>query len=87
MTLRYAEAVKKSGAKIITAPVGGFQDLDLNEEFIASGKTDMIAMARAFICDPEYGKKAYEGRGEDVVPCILCNKCHGMPDGLWMSVP
>jgi len=76
VTLRYSEAIKKSGAKIITAPTGGFQDLDLNEEYIASGKADMIAMARAFICDPEYGKKAYEGRGEDVIPCMLCNKCH-----------
>jgi 2,4-dienoyl-CoA reductase-like NADH-dependent reductase (Old Yellow Enzyme family)/thioredoxin reductase len=78
ITLRYAEAVKKSGAKIIVAPVGGYQDLDQNEEFIAGGKADMIAMARAFITDPEYGRKAYEGRGEDVVPCILCNRCHGI---------
>jgi 2,4-dienoyl-CoA reductase-like NADH-dependent reductase (Old Yellow Enzyme family)/thioredoxin reductase len=76
-TLHYAEAVKKSGARIVVAPVGGYQDLDLNEEYIASGKTDMIVMARSFVCDPEYGKKAYEGRGEDVVPCIRCNKCHG----------
>jgi 2,4-dienoyl-CoA reductase-like NADH-dependent reductase (Old Yellow Enzyme family)/thioredoxin reductase len=78
ITLRYAEAVKKSGAKIVVAPVGGYQDLDLNEEFIASGKADMIAMARAFIADSEYGRKVYEGRGEDVVPCILCNRCHGI---------
>ena len=72
---------------MITAPVGGFQDLDLNEEYIATGKTDMIAMARAFICDSEYGKKAYEGRGEDVVPCIRCNKCH-VPSmtGPWHSM-
>jgi 2,4-dienoyl-CoA reductase-like NADH-dependent reductase (Old Yellow Enzyme family)/thioredoxin reductase len=76
-TLHYAEAIKKGGAKIITAPNGGFQDLDLNEEYIATGKTDMVAMARAFICEPEYARKAYEGRGEDVTPCIRCNKCHG----------
>jgi 2,4-dienoyl-CoA reductase-like NADH-dependent reductase (Old Yellow Enzyme family)/thioredoxin reductase len=87
ITLRYAEAIKKSGAKIITAPIGGYQDLDLNEEYIASGKTDMIAMARAFICDPEYAQKAYEDRGEDVVPCIRCNKCH-VPSmtGPWLSI-
>jgi thioredoxin reductase len=85
-TLRYAEAIKKSGAKITVAPVGGYQDLDLNEAFIASGKADMIAMARAFICDPEYGRKAYEGRGEDVVPCILCNRCHGITKAPRLSV-
>jgi 2,4-dienoyl-CoA reductase-like NADH-dependent reductase (Old Yellow Enzyme family)/thioredoxin reductase len=77
ITIRYAEAIKKSGIKMVVAPIGGYQDLDLNEEFIASGKTDMVAMARAFIADPEYGQKAYEGRGEDIVPCILCNKCQG----------
>lgn len=87
ITLDYARAVKEGGAKIITAPVGGFQDLDFNEQAIASGKTDMIGMARAFLCDPEYGKKACEGRGEDVVPCILCNDCHGisMTRGPWFS--
>jgi 2,4-dienoyl-CoA reductase-like NADH-dependent reductase (Old Yellow Enzyme family)/thioredoxin reductase len=83
VTLKYAEALKKSGTKIVTAPVGGFLDPALNEEFISSGKTDLVAMARPFICDPEYGKKAYEGRGEDVVPCIKCNKCHG--DTSWLS--
>ena len=45
VTIQYAEAVKKSGTKIVTAPIGGYQDLDLNESYIASGKADMIAMA------------------------------------------
>lgn len=87
LAIRYAQVIKDSGARIITAPVGGFQDLDLNEEYIASGKTDMIGMGRAFICDSEYGKKAYEGRGEDVVPCLRCNKCHVVSlTGHWFSV-
>jgi 2,4-dienoyl-CoA reductase-like NADH-dependent reductase (Old Yellow Enzyme family)/thioredoxin reductase len=77
ITLHYAQAIKEGGAKIVTAPNGGFQDLELNEEYIASGKTDMVAMGRAFFCDSEYYRKAIEGRGEDVVPCIRCNKCHG----------
>lgn len=75
-TLGYAEAIKKSGAKVLAAPIGGFQDPDELETYIRDGKCDMIAMGRAFICDPEYGKKLYENRGEDVVPCLLCNKCH-----------
>ena len=85
--IAYSEAIKKSGAKIITSPGGGFQDLDLNEEYIASGKADMITEARAFICDSEYGKKMSSGMGEDVVPCIRCNKCHGESmDGPWYTV-
>jgi len=87
VSLDIAQAIKESGAKIIVAPNGGFRDPDLNEEYIAKGKTDMIAMARAFISDPDYGKKINEGRGEDTVPCIMCNKCHGLSlTGPWYSV-
>lgn len=80
--IRYAQTIKESGTKMVIAVNGGFQDLGMNEEYIASGKCDMISMARAWWADPEYGKKAYEGRGEDVVPCILCQDCHshkGLP--------
>jgi len=85
--IAYSEAMKKGGAKIILAPGAGFQDLDLNEEYIASGKADMITEARAFICDTDYGKKMQAGIGEDVVPCIRCNKCHGLSQsGPWYTV-
>jgi len=86
-TLKYVEALKKAGVKIAVAPNGGYQDLDKNEEYIATGKCDMIAMGRAFIADTEYAKKAYEGRGEDVTPCVLCNKCHGVSfSSSWFTV-
>jgi len=75
--LYLAKAIRDAGIKMILAPNAGFQDLDENEEFIASGLCDMITMSRAWHADTEYGKKAYEGRGEDVVPCIRCNRCHG----------
>lgn len=85
--ITYSEAIKKSGAKIFTAPGAGFQDLDLNEEYIANGKADLITEARAFICDSEYGKKMYAGKGDDVVPCIRCNKCHGLSmSGPWYTI-
>ena len=75
--LQFAEAFKKRGIKALCAPVGGFQDPDDMERFIAEGKTDLVCMARAFICDPEFVKKLQQGRGEDIVPCIRCDRCHG----------
>jgi thioredoxin reductase len=75
--LYLSRAIKDAGIKMILAPNAGFQDLDENEKFIADGICDMITMSRPWHADTEYGKKAYEGRGEDVVPCILCNRCHG----------
>lgn len=84
--LYLAKAIKDAGVKMLLAPNAGFQDLDENEEFITSGVCDMITMSRAWHADPEYGKKAYEGRGEDVVPCLLCNRCHGPGfDGPWFA--
>jgi 2,4-dienoyl-CoA reductase-like NADH-dependent reductase (Old Yellow Enzyme family)/thioredoxin reductase len=74
--LYMAEAVKKSGAGIKVGTSGGYQDLDICEDIIASGKADFIAMARSWISNPDYGRLAYEGRGEDVVPCLRCNGCH-----------
>jgi len=74
--LHMAETIKKSSAAIAVVTIGGYQDLETCEDVIASGKADFIAMARAWICNPDYGRKAYEGRGEDVVPCLWCNQCH-----------
>jgi 2,4-dienoyl-CoA reductase-like NADH-dependent reductase (Old Yellow Enzyme family)/thioredoxin reductase len=87
-SLQYSQALKESGARITVAPNGGFNDLDKNEQYIKEGKADIIALGRSFICDWEYGKKATEGRGEDVVPCLQCNRCHGpgQGDGPWISV-
>lgn len=75
--LQFAAAMKQRGIKSIVSPVGVFQDLDDIERFLAEGKCDCVSMARAFICDYEYGQKLLEGRGEDVVPCLRCNGCHG----------
>ena len=75
-TLDACAKVKASGTKILCEPMGGYQDLDDAEEIIASGKADLIGAARAFFVDPEYHKKAKDGRGEDVLPCVRCNKCH-----------
>jgi len=76
--LRIAQALKESGTKIIINPNAGFRDPDFIEKAIASGKTDLVSMGRAFICEPDYGEKVYAGRGEDTTPCIMCNKCHGL---------
>jgi NADPH-dependent 2,4-dienoyl-CoA reductase/sulfur reductase-like enzyme len=84
--LKYAQAIKESGARIFTAPNGGFGDLDQNNQYIEEGKADIIAMATQLIVDWEYGKKMAEGRGEDRIPCIGCNKCHGFQNPPWLTV-
>jgi len=74
--LALAAAIKKSGTTLPIVTIGGYQDLDESENIIATGQADFISMARGWIADPNLGTKAYEGRGEDVVPCIKCLRCH-----------
>jgi thioredoxin reductase len=76
--LAYAEAIKKAGIKILTCPGAGFHDPVLNDQFIASGKTDMISMTTPFFADPELVKKVAAGRADDVVPCYQCQNCHAV---------
>jgi 2,4-dienoyl-CoA reductase-like NADH-dependent reductase (Old Yellow Enzyme family)/thioredoxin reductase len=74
--LYMAEAIKKSGADIKVVTIGGFTDPDSCENAIASGKADFVAGARSWISNPDFGRLVYEGRSEDVVPCLRCNGCH-----------
>ncbi len=76
-TLEYARALKAAGLKhTLVAPVGGFQDPDIMERHLREGSADLIALARAFICDDQFGQKILEQRGEDIVPCLRCDRCH-----------
>jgi 2,4-dienoyl-CoA reductase-like NADH-dependent reductase (Old Yellow Enzyme family)/thioredoxin reductase len=87
VSLDFSQAIKKSGSRINTAVAGGFHNVSMNEEYVASGKVDLICVGRPLLCEPEYGKKIYEGRGEDITPCIQCNKCHGISmSGDWYTV-
>ncbi len=78
--------VQEAGGGILINVVGGCQDLDHCEAIVSSGQADFIGAARAFIADPDWGNKAYEGRGEDVVPCLRCNKCHIPGPEKWNTV-
>ena len=44
------------------------------EEVLAEGCADMVSMARPWLADGHFMKKAAEGRGDEIVPCIGCNQ-------------
>ncbi len=44
------------------------------EQTLASGHADLISMARPFLADPEFVKKAGEGRSDEINTCIGCNQ-------------
>ena len=44
------------------------------EEILEAGQADIIGLTRALIADPEWARKAMEGRADDIRPCIGCNQ-------------
>lgn len=72
--VHFAEAVKKT----VSIPVGTanrINDPQLAEKILEEGKADLIAMGRPLIADPELPKKAFEGKLDDIRPCIACCDC------------
>lgn len=47
---------------------------DVAEAVLADGCADLVSMARPFLADPDFVRKAAEGRAEEIAPCIACNQ-------------
>ncbi|MDU6055357.1 MAG: NADPH-dependent 2,4-dienoyl-CoA reductase, partial [Acinetobacter junii] len=47
---------------------------DVAEEIIASGKADMVQMARPFLADPYWVNKTATNRVDEINTCIACNQ-------------
>lgn len=73
----YLAAEIKKHVKTPVATVGSLSEPDKMEEIIASGKADIVCMARALIADPYLPRKVEQGRTEDIRPCQRCFNCQG----------
>ena len=47
---------------------------DVAEQVLADGCADMVSMARPFLADPDFVRKAKDGRADTIAPCIACNQ-------------
>lgn len=71
----YLAAEIKKHVSIPVATIGGLNDPAQMEEIIASGKADVVYMARALLADPFLPRKVMENRSEDIVHCLRCFTC------------
>ena len=44
------------------------------EQLLADGHADMVSMARPFLADADFVRKAAEGRADEINTCIACNQ-------------
>ncbi len=79
-----AERIKK----VVSIPVGTVGRIVtpfMAEEILREGRADFVALGRALLADPEFPRKAFEGRPEDIRPCIAC--LQGCRDHLYRGLP
>jgi 2,4-dienoyl-CoA reductase-like NADH-dependent reductase (Old Yellow Enzyme family) len=68
-----AEAIKKA-VDIPVIAVGRINSPEVAEAIIYQNRADLVAIGRQLIADPQWAKKAQEGKFDAVVNCESCNK-------------
>ncbi len=71
----YLAAEIKKHVSVPVATLGGLNDPKQMEEIIASGKADVVYMARALLADPFLPRKVVENREDEIVKCLRCFTC------------
>ncbi|MDC7125432.1 MAG: NAD(P)/FAD-dependent oxidoreductase [Spirochaetales bacterium] len=71
----YMAARIKQNVDVPVATVGGLNDPDMMEEIIASGKADVVEMARALLADPELPYKVVTNQDQYIRHCLRCFVC------------
>jgi 2,4-dienoyl-CoA reductase-like NADH-dependent reductase (Old Yellow Enzyme family) len=69
------KAVNKAGFKTPIVTAGKIHTPKQAEEILQQGKAEIIGLCRALLCDPDWPRKALEGKAKEIVPCTACNWC------------
>ena len=69
-----AAEIKQHVSKPV-ATIGALNDPAQMEDIIASGKADVVEMARALLADPGLPNKVVAGRDDEIVHCLRCFTC------------
>ena len=69
-----AAEIKKHVSKPV-ATIGAINDPAMMEEIIASGKADVIYMARELLADPFLPNKVVAGKEDEIIKCLRCFTC------------
>ncbi|MBN2061213.1 MAG: FAD-dependent oxidoreductase [Deltaproteobacteria bacterium] len=72
--VKYAAEIKKY-VKTPVATVGALTNPEMMEEIIASGKADIVVLARQTLADPDLPIKARMGLDDEITPCTRCFNC------------
>ena len=74
VTAKLRAALRSQGITIPLITSNRINTPEVAENLLADGSADMVSMARPFLADPEFVKKAREGRADEINTCIACNQ-------------
>lgn len=72
--LPYARRIRDANHVPVIA-VGQIRRPETAEQALAQGDTDLIALGRTLLADPDWANKARQDNAEDIIPCTSCNYC------------
>jgi 2,4-dienoyl-CoA reductase-like NADH-dependent reductase (Old Yellow Enzyme family) len=74
------KSLRKTGYSVPVITAGKIPMPDFADEILQEEKADLIGLGRPLLCDPDWVKKAMEGKQGDIVRCIYCNHCSEVND-------
>lgn len=66
--------LSNAGVEVPVVAVGKLGYPDVAEKALRDGQCDMVMLGRPLLADPDWCNKAYEGRVEEICPCIGCQE-------------
>jgi 2,4-dienoyl-CoA reductase (NADPH2) len=74
VTKKLRDQLRLEGINIPLITSNRINTPEVAEGLLADGSADMVSMARPFLADPEFVKKARENRADEINTCIACNQ-------------
>jgi len=74
VTARLRAQLRAEGIHIPLVTSNRINTPEVAESVLADGSADMVSMARPFLADPDFVKKARQSRADEINTCIACNQ-------------
>jgi 2,4-dienoyl-CoA reductase (NADPH2) len=72
---RFAVArLKAAGLGVPVMAANRLNTPEVAEALLAGGEADLVSLARPLLADPDFVRKAAEGRAAEIATCIACNQ-------------
>lgn len=81
---QFSRRIKKA-VNIPVSVAGRINDPYVAEKILKESKADFVTLGRALLTDPEFPKKAVEGRVDEIRKCIACCQCTSVTIGLGLK--